>query len=304
MIFIKKKYINIIIIFIIILTILLLYNLINNKRYETTTIEAKILAIGSNYLLVTENNTSDYIIYTKELNYNIGDILEIELKNIDKNKSPYEANAIKISTIEKVNQTQNNQSTNDKENTNNQEQTTPNKNTVQNNENINENKNENINTNNEENIIAYFESLDEELTNYNNDDENIGQKIKSKFVSCIDFIFYNKEINGITFNELTNKTKLKILEITLSIDSKIESKFPDYKKNISSTYQNIKSKIIEKYLEITTNICNEDKELCNNAKESFKNLKNTFGITWEFIKELIGNGTSKLKDWYEIWRYN
>lgn len=154
--------------------------------------------------------------------------------------------------------------------------------------------------NNEENIIQYFQDFDNELTYYNNDDETLGNKIKEKFVTCIDFLFYDKEINEITFKELTNKTKIKILEITMSIDSKIESKFPNYKEKINNTYQNIKSKIIEKYLDTTTNICNEDKDLCNTAKENFQNLKENFNITWNFIKNLIGSSTSKLKDWYEI----
>lgn len=157
--------------------------------------------------------------------------------------------------------------------------------------------------NNEENIIQYFQDFDNELTNYNNNDETLGKKIKSKFITCIDFIFYDKEINGITFKELTNKTKLKILEITMSIDSKIESKFPNYKEEINNTYQNIKSKIIEKYLDTTTNICNEDKVLCNIAKKNFQSLKENFNITWNFIKNLIGSSTSKLKNWYEIWKY-
>ena len=40
---------------------------------------------------------------------------------------------------------------------------------------------------------------------------------------------------------------MKILEIAMNIDSKIENKFPEYKEDISSSYQNIKSKIVEKY---------------------------------------------------------
>ena len=89
----------------------------------------------------------------------------------------------------------------------------------------------------------------------------------------------------------------------MNIDEKIETKFPEYKESISSTYQNIKSKIVKKYLETTTNICNNDKDLCKTAKEGFSNLKEKFGLTWDFIKDLTGDGISKLKDWYEIWKY-
>ena len=39
------------------------------------------------------------------------------------------------------------------------------------------------------------------------------------------------------------------------------------------------------------------------AKEGFVDLKTNFGITWDIIKELASNGITKLRDWYEIWRY-
>lgn len=155
----------------------------------------------------------------------------------------------------------------------------------------------------EEDIISYFENLDSELTNYNND-QLLSETIKEKFVKCIDFIFYDEEIGGKTFKELTNSAKLKILEITMSIDSKIDSKFPGYKETISSKYQDIKGKAVKTYLETTTNICNNDPELCKTAKEGFQSLKDNFGLTWDVIKDLVGSGTSKLKEWYEIWRYN
>ena len=38
--------------------------------------------------------------------------------------------------------------------------------------------------------------------------------------------------------------------------------------------------------------------ICKGCKD-----KGKFGLTWDFIKDLTGDGISKLKDWYEIWRY-
>ena len=154
----------------------------------------------------------------------------------------------------------------------------------------------------EQEVIAYFKELNNEITNYNND-ESVGKKIKEKFVKCIDFIFYEREIGGKTFKELSNSAKLKILEISMDIDSKIDNKFPGYKESISSSYQNIKSKIVEKYLETTTNICNNDEFLCVTAKEEFSNLKEKFGLTWDLIKEIASGGIKKIKTWYEIWKY-
>ena len=74
--------------------------------------------------------------------------------------------------------------------------------------------------------------------------------------------------------------------------------------NSLSFIQPIKSKIVSKYLEITTSLCNNNSSLCETAKDNFKDIKENFGITWDFIKELTKNGISNLKDWYEIWRYN
>lgn len=298
----KKK--DIILISIILILLISLIGVIiyyNNDKNLTT--EGEILVVGSNYLLVGTTDNEDYVISTKDTNYNIGDKIKLELTDINKNKTPYEAKTKSITIITKASDN------NDLENENNDSNLEINNSNIDNNQetpNINDNQTTNKEENyTEEQVIAYFKNLDNELTTYNNNNnQTIGETIKSNFVKCIDFIFYDEEIGGKTFSELTNSTKLKILELTMSIDSKIDTYFPDYKENISSTYQNIKTKIIETYLETTTNICNNDPDLCITAKEGFSKLKDNFGITWDLIKELASNGLTKLKDWYEIWRYN
>lgn len=273
-----------------------LCNIKHNYKSNALTIEAKILLVEPNYLLVTTDNNLDYIVKTNDTNYNIGDKIKLELKEIDKSKTPIEAIAKSLTIIKNNNDTKENIQTN--------ETITENANKTNNNQNITEEENTNKQITNETNVIAYFEDLDKELTSYNDNDKTLSKKVKSKFVTCIDFIFYDKEISGTTFKQLTNYTKLKVLDILLSIDSKIDSKFPNYKENINENYKDIKNKIIEKYLNVTTNTCNEDEELCTRAKENFQKLKNTFGITWSMVKNLVTQGTTKLKDWYEIWRYN
>jgi len=287
----KKKniiFISIIIVLIILLILIIIYF----KSKDNKTITGKILAVGSNYLLIGTSSNEDYVINTNTKDYQQGDELELSITNIKTNKTPYEATVQDITIIKSPSNKDNNQETNIDNYQGNQS---------------NMNKSNNLNNNEANNtdtsIITYFENLNNQLTTYDNNDETLGKTIKDNFVKCIDFIFYNKEINGKKFNELTNTTKLKILSITLSIDSKIDEKFPGYKDTISNIYQNIKTKIIEKYLETTTNICNNDPDLCITAKEGFSTLKTNFGITWDIIKELASNGVSKLKDWYEIWRY-
>lgn len=279
-----------IIIPIIIIITLIIIGLITINNNKEITIEGEILAIGSNYLLISTSNKEEYLIHTKNINYTIGDILKLNIKKINKTNSPYKATATNIEIIKKK---ENNPKTEEND------ETTPD--IVPE---IENNKDSNIieesKTWKESDIVNYFKNLDNEVSS----SKNITKNIKDKFIQCIDFIFYDGKIGEKTFKELTNETKLKILEITLSIDSKIDSKLPGYKDTINEKYQNIKNKIIEKYLEITTNICQNNQEACINAKEGFNNIKEKFEITWDFIKEVAKKGTSKLKDWYEIWKYN
>lgn len=281
----KKKMIiliSIVIIFLII-SILLLKN-------QTKTIEGNIIVIGDNYLLVSTDDNIDYIINTKNTEYIIGDKLRIEINNLNRNEEPYEANAKSISIISKF------QKDTNKEEHKNEDITEMYKPSID----------DHIETGydyTDNDIIDYFEDLKNKIINYNNE-YDMGKEIKDKFVMGIDFIFYDKSIGGKTFKELRNATKLNVLQTALEIDSKIDVVFPKYKESIGNSYQNIKNKFIALYLDITTDICNNDQQLCNNAKSSFNDLKENFDITWEMIKELSGNGLSKLKDWYEIWRYN
>ena len=277
---------------IIVILLLTIIFLLNDR---TKTIEGNILVVGSDYLLISTDDNVDYIINTKNTDYTIGDKIKIEINHINKNKTPYEANAKNITIITKHEKTENNEETNKEE---------------QKNENITNNEKPVLDNNNNQetnysdtDIINYFEDLKNKITNYTSE-HDISQEIKQKFVTCIDFLFYDKAIGGKTFKELTNETKIKVLELTLYIDSKIDTVFPGYKDSISSSYQNIKNKVITLYLDVTTDICTNNQELCNTAKEGFQNLKEKFRITWELINVLAGTGLTKLKDWYGIWRYN
>lgn len=307
----KKKDI-ILISIIIVLTIIIIFlvvHILTTKNTTNTTIEGEVLAKGTDYILLTTDDSTDYIINTKDTDYSEGDKIKVETKKVSKNKSPIEVTPEKITIIEKkentkiednqkdkitvpTENTQDNQTTTEENNQNNQ--------TSNNTQTIQSTTEENYS---EDDVVNYFNDLDNNLTTYSDNDETLKNKIKTNFVKCIDFIFYGKEIGGKTFAELSNNAKIKILKIAFSIDSKIDSKIPGYKDTISSAYHNIKSKLVEKYLETTTKICESDQELCKNAKAGFQDLKTNFGITWDIIKSIAGKGTTKLKNWYEIWRY-
>ena len=296
-----------------IIIIFLVVHILTTKNTTNTVVEGEVLAKGTDYILLTTDDSTDYIINTKDTDYSEGDKIKVETKKVSKNKSPIEVTPEKITIIKKKENTKIEDNQKDKitvptENTQDNQTTT---NNSQNNQTTTEQNNQNnqsTQTTPEENyseddVVNYFNDLDNNLTTYSDNDETLKSKIKTNFVKCIDFIFYGKEIGGKTFAELSNSAKIKILKIAFSIDSKIDSKIPGYKDTISSAYHNIKSKLVEKYLETTTKICESDQELCKNAKAGFQDLKTNFGITWDIIKSIAGECSTKLKNWYEIWRY-
>lgn len=151
-------------------------------------------------------------------------------------------------------------------------------------------------------VISYFQSEADSLSVYQ-ENESFALKAKNAFTNIVDFIFYDKEIKGYTFNELTNSAKLKVIKIALTIDSKIDKYFPNYKETIKDKYDNLKGKLASLYLEITLSLCETvGSNTCNQAKEDFNNMKESFGFTWELIKELATNGSNKVKNFYESWR--
>lgn len=154
----------------------------------------------------------------------------------------------------------------------------------------------------ESDLIDYFENNENEIKK----SSSFKEKFKEYFVDIVDFIFYDKEIKGYTFKNISNNTKLKIISIALKIDNYIEEKMPGYKESISDTsgkiYTNVKEKLTELFLDISSGVCKNNKEECSRAKILFGDVKDTCKIGWDFIRRLISSGGSKLKDWYEVYR--
>ena len=153
----------------------------------------------------------------------------------------------------------------------------------------------------EEEIVNYFEDNYNEINS--NTWDNVKNNAKEYFITIVDFIFYDGEIKGHTFNDLSTSAKLKIISIALKIDSKIEDHIPGYKETISSNsskiYNNVKERLVTLYLDISVEICKNHENGCNTAKEIFKDIKDNCRIGWDFVKKLVSSGTSELKEWYE-----
>lgn len=125
--------------------------------------------------------------------------------------------------------------------------------------------------------------------------------IKENFIKIVDFIFYDSDINGYYFKDLTNGAKLKVIYYATMLDNLIDKEFPSYKENLSEMYNNTKSKLIKLYLEKSSEYCKDNENVCKQAKSDFTVLKKSINITFDFIKGLCQDGTQKLKEWYEIY---
>lgn len=153
---------------------------------------------------------------------------------------------------------------------------------------------------NEDEIINYASNSLNDLK----EDKGFLDEMKSTFITLVDFIFYDGSIKGKKFSELTTSAKAKIVYYTLLIDSGIDSKWPNYKENIENKYNNIKAKLLAKYIDLTTSICDTSGDDCRQAKSDFKVLKESVKLTWNTLKNAFSYAYNKGKDslinWYEI----
>ena len=262
------------------------------KTGKSETITGKVIEIRSKYIMVTDEKENDYMIETRE-KFEKGQIIEAEITNIKEKDNWTEGKAKSIKkllppeeNIETKEEPVTENTSNHKIETTYEEKTTSSENKI---------------VSPEEDVITYFEEEDNLLTNYK-EDRNLKQRIKDGFVTIIDFLFYDGTIKGKKFSDLSSTAKLKVLKLFFFIDEKVENHFPEYKEELGKKYESIKEKAIEKYLDTTVKVCENNEETCNSAKSGFKDLKEKFKITWDIIKDISGSGLSKLKNWYEIYR--
>lgn len=230
------------------------------------------------------------------------DSSEVNEKDVDTNITDDNTNNTDSSNTEEPTNTNNsNTNNNDNNSINNSNSNSTNGNTSSNSSSSSQN-NTTSNIASEEDVINYFQSEENQYgSSYNNQDNaTLREKAKNGFITIVDFIFYGKEIKGYTFEGLTNTAKLKIIQIALTIDHKIEEYFPNYKTIIKDKYNDIKGKLAVKYLELTASLCDSvGEDTCNQFKEDFSNMKESFGFTWSLLKELATSGKNKVKDYYE-----
>ena len=151
-------------------------------------------------------------------------------------------------------------------------------------------------------VVSFVEKIETEILTEENVNKVL-QAAKTSFITITDFIFYGAEINGYTFDELTEEAKAKVIAIAIEIDAAIEEVRPGYKDEIKLGVSNLIDKATIKYLEVSEKICTEMGEVaCNQAKKDLEVMKESFGITLDVAKVLTQKGLESLKNWYEIFR--
>ncbi|MGYP005767167213 len=165
----------------------------------------------------------------------------------------------------------------------------------------------------DEKAIETFNSIEEDIDNILNSEtvNNAKDKAKGVFVTIVDFLFYDSEINGVTFDELTDNGKQKVLEIASSIDNKIENKFPNYKETISETAKDAFNKASELIKKGANNLKEFSKEKLGeenynaiiNVKDEFvEYTKEAIDIIGDVGSDLLDSGKEYIKNWYENFR--
>lgn len=310
-----------------------IYFFANND--EELSVTGTVLVTGDGYIILSTNQ-EDYLIKEIQNHYEVGDTVMVtyEKKSLNEDSNPKEITALK-EELKKENITQN--IDNDHDDSSYQESndtvTTGGNNDSKldnSTDSSNQSQNNNASISNEPEITEddpvegdnpssnhgnptdsdVAKTADEEVLTYintlqSNTEKGFTDQLKSGFITIVDFLFYDGEIAGHTFNELTTKAKLEVLKAALWVDDKIDSVFPGYKETISNgaskVYTGVKNLIVSTYLDITSSICDANSSLCEQAKEDFQSLKDSFGLTWDFLKGLASSGLDKLQNWYEVW---
>lgn len=142
---------------------------------------------------------------------------------------------------------------------------------------------------------------------------NFSDKAKATFITIVDFLFYDGTIKGITFNELTDDGKQKVLELANKIDVKLEEKAPGYKDKISSSTSSAYNKASEIIKNGASSLNNFAKEklgdenynsIIDAKDELVKYSKNALNLVGSAGSKLFSSTKDKLNDWYQNFKNN
>ena len=264
------------------------FNIIENKEYKSSDISASI-SDNKTSNKVTNDTVSNEENKVSEDNI-VSDEME-EFKDTVKDNTTINKDKVNDNVIDKKEEIINNTNTN------------------------------NTNTNNS-NTITYSDkdtevinSLNETLTKVksNVSDNDFLDSAKGVFIIVVDFLFYDGSISGVTFDELTDSGKRKVLEIASSIDSTIENKFPGYKETISDKASNAfnkASEIIKKGANDLNDFAREKlgednyQSIIDAKEELIVYTKNAINFIGDVSSSLWNSAKDKLNNWYQNFKNN
>ena len=166
---------------------------------------------------------------------------------------------------------------------------------------------------NDEVVINSLESSLTKINNGSTSDSSFSDSAKGVFVSIVDFLFYDGEINGVTFDELTDSGKQKVLAIASKVDNAIESKIPGYKETISDTASNAFNKASEVIKSGANNLNNFAREKL--GEENYQSIidakdelvyytKNAINFLGDVGGKVFNSVKDKLDSWYQDFKNN
>ena len=163
-------------------------------------------------------------------------------------------------------------------------------------------------SNNDKAVIQTLNSSLNEINNSSSNDKSFSDSAKATFINIVDFIFYDGKINGVTFDELTDKGKQEVLKIAQKIDGAIEEKIPGYKETISEKASNAFNKASELIKKGANNFSNFLKEklgeedynaIIKSKDELVYYTKNAVSFIGDVGSSLFNSAKDKLNSWYQ-----
>lgn len=265
------------------------------------------LVIGLNINKKEVYTKVDMVASNSDVNNNnkievIGDTIKIEEEQVNNNSSDNSNDNIDNNVTSSNNTSSVSNSTTTNNSSKNAQSNSSNKNDVSNNTEVN------TYSSNDEIVINSLESSLTKINNGSTSDSSFSDSAKGVFVSIVDFLFYDGEINGVTFNELTDSGKQKVLEIASKVDGAIESKIPGYKETISDTASSAFNKASEVIKSGANNLNNFAKEKL--GEENYQSIidakdelvyytKNAINFLGDVGGKVFNSVKDKLDSWYQ-----
>ena len=265
------------------------------------------LVIGLNINKKEVYTKIDMVASNSDVNNNneievIGDTIKIEEEQVNNNTSDNSNDNIDYNVTSSNNTSSVSNSTTTTNSSKNTQSNSSNKNDVSNNTEVN------TYSSNDEIVINSLESSLTKINNGSTSDSSFSDSAKGVFVSIVNFLFYDGEINGVTFDELTDSGKQKVLAIASKVDNAIESKIPGYKETISDTASSAFNKASEVIKSGANNLNNFAREKL--GEENYQSIidakdelvyytKNAINFLGDVGGKVFNSVKDKLDSWYQ-----